>query len=185
MLQDLDKTIEELLKCELLPDLATQVTISFAPPNKEFLKSLPAISLFLYDVRENLDLRSNEWSLERSSNGTAMKKRPPARVDCSYLITAWSNDAADFQTEHKLLGEVMKVLLRYRQLPEAVLQGSLAQQEPPIRTAILRPNLLQSLGEFWQAIGGTPKAALNYTVTIAVSVDEAAESVPLVVSKTI
>ncbi|MDJ0747492.1 MAG: Pvc16 family protein [Xenococcaceae cyanobacterium MO_167.B27] len=27
---------------------------------------------------------------------------------------------------------------------------------------------LQSLGEFWQALGGKPKAALHYTVTIGV-----------------
>jgi Pvc16 N-terminal domain len=77
----------------------------------------------------------------------------------------------------------MKVLMRYPKLPEAVLQGSLAQQEPPMRTTILRPSLLQSFGEFWQAIGGTPKAALNYCVTIAVSVDRTIESIPLVVDK--
>jgi hypothetical protein len=81
------------------------------------------------------------------------------------------------------LGEVMKVLMRYPKLPEEVLQGSLAEQEPPIRTAILRPSLLQSLGEFWQVIGGTPKAALNYSVTIAVSVDRTIESIPLVLDK--
>lgn len=183
MLQDLDKTLEELLNRELLQDLAKQVTISFAPPNKEFLKSLPAIDLFLYDVRENLELRNNEWSVERGSNGIAMKKRPPVRVDCSYLITAWPSETADFETEHQLLGEVMKVLMRYPKLPEEVLQGSLAEQEPPIRTGILRPSLLQSLGEFWQAIGGTPKAALNYSVTIAVSIDRTIESIPLVLDK--
>jgi hypothetical protein len=37
------------------------------------------------------------------------------------------------------------------------------------------------LGEFWQAMGGKPKAALNYTVTISVAVHEAAEVIPLVV----
>lgn len=183
MLQDLDKTLEELLNRELQEDLAKQVTISFAPPNKEFLKSLPAIDLFLYDVRENLELRNNEWSVERDSNGIAMKQRPPVRLDCSYLITAWPSETADFQTEHKLLGEVMKVLMRYPQLPEEVLQGSLAQHESPIRTVILHPSLLQSFGEFWQAIGGTPKAALNYSVTIAVSVDQTIESIPLIVEK--
>jgi hypothetical protein len=39
------------------------------------------------------------------------------------------------------------------------------------------------LGEFWQAIGGTPKAALNYSVTIAVSVDRTIESIPLVLDQ--
>jgi hypothetical protein len=48
------------------------------------------------------------------------------------------------------------------------LQGSLEGQEPPLPAVSLQPGRLQSLGEFWQALGGKPKAALNYTVTIAV-----------------
>lgn len=196
MLKDLDRTLEELLKRELPLDLVSpkspgslspQVAISFVTPDSEFVNHVtpPAISLFLYDVRENLGLRSKEWSVERQSNGTAFKKRPPTRVDCSYLITAWPREKSDSQTEHYLLGEVMKVLLRYPEIPVEVLQGSLKTQEIPLRTVILRPSLLQSLGEFWQAIGGKPKPTLNYTVTIAVSVDEIGEPVTLVVDKQI
>ena len=33
-------------------------------------------------------------------------------------------------------------------------------------------NLLQSIGEFWQAMGGKPKATLHYAVTISVDVGE-------------
>ena len=92
------------------------------------------------------------------------------RVDCSYFITAWPSINAPnaAQDEHRLLGEVMQVLLRHSTLPEAVLQGSLAGQEPPLPTSILHPGRLQSLGEFWQALGET-QAALNYTVTIGVT----------------
>jgi hypothetical protein len=199
MLKDLDKTLKELLKRELPSDFVSsvgsdgefdesdnppQVEISFAPPDSQFSThvKLPAIGLFLYDVRENLELRSSAWSVERQSNGTAVKQRPPARVDCSYLVTAWPQNPSDFETEHLLLGEVMKVLLRYRKLPHSILQGSLKQQELPVGAVTLRPSLLNSLGEFWQAIGGKPKAMLNYTVTIAVSLEEAIEPVPLVVN---
>ena len=49
-----------------------------------------------------------------------------------------------------------------------LLQGGLQSQELPLPTAALQPGRLQSLGEFWQALGGKPKSALNYTVTIAV-----------------
>lgn len=162
-----------------------QVEISFAPPDNEFGRrvKLPAIGLFLYDVRENLNLRSNGRLLERTNDGTAIQKRPPIRLDCSYLVTAWPSDPSDYQTEHLLLGEAIKVLVRYPQLPEALLQGSLKTQEPALRAIALRPTLLNSLGEFWQAIGGKPKAALNYTVTISVPVDEAGEQLPLVVER--
>jgi hypothetical protein len=43
---------------------------------------------------------------------------------------------------------------------------------------------LQSLGEFWQALGGKPKAALNYQVTLSVEVAKP-ETVPLVTDKVI
>jgi hypothetical protein len=46
----------------------------------------------------------------------------------------------------------------------------LAAQEPPLPTSTLQPGRLQSLGEFWQALGGKPKAALNYSVTASVEV---------------
>ena len=173
MIQDLDHTLKVILQQELPSPLNDQVAISFDTPDDQFPPTSvtpPAIDLFLYDVRENHDLRSNEWSLQRESDGTGRLSQPLLRVDCSYLITAWPspstpNRAAD---EHRLLSEVMRVLLRFPKLPDDLLQGELADQELPLPTAVLQPGHLQSLGEFWQALGGKPKAALNYTVTLAV-----------------
>jgi hypothetical protein len=186
MLDDLDRTLRELLKRELSPALS-RTEISFAPPNPEFINktSLPAINLFLYDIQENLDLRETEWLIERQSDGTALRQRPPVRVSCSYVVTVWTQDPGDWQTEHHLLGEVMKALIRYPTLPAPILQGALQNQPPPPRSLALRPTQLQSLGEFWQAMGGKPKPALNYRVTIAVPVFETADIVPLVVSSQI
>ena len=188
MINDLDKTLKELLKQELPQELVSQVTISFDTPDDQFPPSsvtLPAIDLFLYDVRENRELRSNEWIVKRESNGTATKKRPPVRVECSYLITAWPSESAPnpAQDEHHLLGEVMKVLLRHPTIPAGILQGGLKGQEPPLPAITLQPGRLQSLGEFWQALGGKPKAALNYTVTIGVEVHKAVEIGPPVIDK--
>jgi hypothetical protein len=185
MIHDLDSTLRALLKRELPPSLAGQIAISFDPPDDQFPPQsviLPAIDLFLYDVRENHDLRSNEWSVRRESSGTAQRSMPPIRVDCSYLITAWPSKGTPTpaEDEHRLLGEMLTVLLRYPKLPGDLLQGRLRDQELPLPTTALQPGHLQSLGEFWQALGGKPKAALNYTVTIAVQPFGAVE-VPLVV----
>jgi hypothetical protein len=193
MINDLDRTLEKLLLSELPAEFvseeaSTRVTISFATPDDQFPPTsvtLPAIDLFLYDVRENRELRSNEWLVERRSDGTATRKHPPVRVDCSYLITSWASESVPnpAQDEHRLLGEVMKVLLRHSTIPAGVLQGSLRGQEPPLPAAVLQPGRLQSLGEFWQALGGKPKAALNYTVTIGVDVAAPVEVGPAVVDK--
>jgi hypothetical protein len=69
----------------------------------------------------------------------------------------------------------MHVLLRHPAIPAEVLQGSLQGQEPPLPAAALQPDDLQSLGEFWQALGGKPKAAFHYTVTISVEIAEPVE----------
>jgi len=173
MINDLDETLAVLLKRELPKGLAEQVHVSFGAPDDQFPPSsvtLPAIDLFLYDIRENLELRSNEVYLDRHMDGTATRTMAPVRIDASYLITAWpSQSVADpSEDEHRLLGEVIRALLRYRTLPEEVLQGSLLDQDLPLPVIPLQPGRLQSLGEFWQALGGKPKAALNYTVTLAV-----------------
>lgn len=180
MLGDLDKTLKKLLTRDLgSSGNGASVSISFDIPVDGSIANKPAINLFLYDVRENLEKRSSNWLSERQANGTAIRKPPPVKVDCSYFITTWSN-SVNSQEEHKLLGEVMKVLLRYRQLPEECLEGSLQGQELPVRAVGLRPNPSQSLGEFWQAMGGKPKATLNYTVTISVPIEGQEEEFPLV-----
>lgn len=190
MIDDLDKTLEILLKRELPPNLVGQVTISFETPDDQFPPSsvnLPAIDLFLYDVRENRELRDSKWDIERKSNGINIKKPSPIRVECSYLITAWPSESTPnpSKDEHSLLGEVMKVLLKYSTIPIDVLQGSLKNNELPLPTSALQSGHLQSLGEFWQSLGGKPKAALNFTATIAVDAVTPVEIGPPVTEKII
>jgi len=177
MINDLDATLSALLKRELPSALTDQVQLSFATPDGEFPPqsvTLPAIDLFLYDIRENLDLRSNEVYLDYNGSGTAIKSRAPARIDFSYLITAWPSESVPepAEDEHHLLGEVMRVLLCYKHIPEDILQGELLGQQPLLPVTSLQPGRLQSLGEFWQALGGQPKAALNYQVTVSIAVSE-------------
>ena len=98
------------------------------------------------------------------------------------MITAWAGEGGEkgVASEHELLGEVMRVLLRHRHIPEEYLKGDLKGQEPPVRAKALHPGNLQSMGEYWQAMGGKPKAALNYTITISVPLAEPEDLGPLV-----
>jgi hypothetical protein len=190
MIDDLDRAVEELLKRELSPGLVEQVGISFAAPDSEFPPSsvtLPAVDLFLYDVRENLELRNTGWTVEHSDDGKTVRRRNPVRVDCSYLITAWASEGSTTRAldEHRLLSEVLKVLLKHPTIPEVLLQGSLKGQEPPLPSSTLQPGRLQSVSEFWQALGGKPKAALNYTVTIGVFPQDTQDTERPVIDKTI
>ena len=81
MIDQLDSTLRELLK-SVIPEL-DDAKITFAAPTKQF-DTDPAVNLFLYDVRGNLELRSNEWkSVQKNGAGLAAERMPPAvRVDC-------------------------------------------------------------------------------------------------------
>ena len=180
MINDLDKTLAELLRHSLEPGLYDQVAISFAPPDNSFPPSsvkLPAIDLFLYDVRENRELRTNERIAERNADGRIVVRPPSVRVDCSYLITAWPG-SGEYADEHRMIGAVMAALVRYPVLPRPLLQGQLADQALPLPVTALQAGSLHSMGEFWQALGGKPKVALHYTATIAVQAGVGAEDAP-------
>jgi hypothetical protein len=177
MLDDLDRTLKHLLEASLPPDLRKQITITFAAPDGKFPPSavaLPAIDLFLYDIRENRDLRSVEPIIERLANGRVTERRAPVRVDCSYLITAWTTDGPDSTAgEHGLLGHVLRVLVRAPVIPAEALQGALRGDGETLPLLTLQAGRLQSIAELWQAAGGRPKAALHLTVTVPVWTSDA------------
>jgi len=182
LFDDLDATLAALLDRELPVE---NVTISFAAPDDQFPPSgvgLPAIGLFLYDIRENTQLRADRWESGSRADGMITRARAPVRVDCSYLITAWPSESAPNPAadEHRLLGAVMKVLLRHPRIPEEHLRGELLGQEPPVPTRFLAESQLHSLGEFWQAMGGKPKATLQYGVTVGLDVFEPVDVGPRV-----
>ena len=137
MFHDLDATLAQLLLRELVatyPDIKTD-NISFAAPDDEFRRGgykSPTLNLFLYDVRENWELRSSEWTYERR-NGRVTRQGPPIRVDCAYLITAWSAESGPqaVAAEHRLLGNVARALLKHRQLPDGVIQGGQQPGQAP------------------------------------------------------
>jgi hypothetical protein len=174
MLDDLDATLAKLLEQELAGTVGSQLAISFLPPGSDFPPSTvapPALNLFLYDVREDRDVRTGDWQLVRDDNGSPTGRRPPAlQIECSYLITAWpsSSSTDPARDEHRLLGEVVKALARHPVLPAAVLQGEMQLQQSPLPATALQAGRLQSIAELWQASGSRPKAALTCTVTIRV-----------------
>jgi hypothetical protein len=189
MIDALDRTLETLLRQELPPHILEQVAITFARPGEDFPPqsvSLPTIDLFLFDVRENRDLRTSEWLVE-GNVGTLTRERPPVRLDCSYLVTAWPSphvlQPEPSIQEHHLLGAVILALLRYPVLPAAVLEPELQHAGVEHPTTILHQGPLKGMADFWQALGGKPRAAFTYTVTVALQPFEPAPAGPPVTEK--
>lgn len=195
MLKDLDETLQLLLSNNLKNDVIDQrgYKISFEPPSQEIENEGTIINLFLYDIRENVELRSSvrTWDMPIKEEGVSKRVFASTRVDCSYLITVWTNrpqsnrddsNQVPFLYEHQILGEIMQILVRYRYIPSTILQGTLKKQELPVPIISLRSGQFQNLGEFWQAMGGKPKASIHCTVTIPVPyvLDDEQEKVTLV-----
>ena len=117
MIDDLDRTIRELLNQELPRVQAGQVDVAFFPPNRDWRREGSALNFFLYDVRENAALRQHQWQEVRTGEPGARAadhqvqlRRTPLRLDCFYMVTAWSTDPID---EHRLLTECLIALARY------------------------------------------------------------------------
>lgn len=165
MISDLDEAIKKLLvtKGEIEP---SQVDIKFETPDREWSASIskPTINIYLYDIRENHHLRGTEWGITKNSDGIAIRKKNPSRVDVYYLITVWANDAFD---EHRILWRVMSTLFCYPEIPDDVLSGELVRQNYPIKTTTVQPDgLFSNPADFWSALDNKIKASISYVVTL-------------------
>jgi Pvc16 N-terminal domain/Carboxypeptidase regulatory-like domain len=184
MIRDLSLTLRAILDQPGLPPELAEAQIVFDRPTEPFAPSPKAVDLFLYDIRENVDLRSNEPIVERF-NGQARIHRPPLRVACSYLVTAWPTGDGDEESalqEHRLLSQVLALLSRYPTIPQKFLKGKLIGQEPPLPMMTAQTSGLQNPAEFWTAIGNKLRASLTVTVTIAIPVLEP-EDAAIVISR--
>src|SRR5260370_1137641 len=173
MIRDLSETLKAVLQdptfAAVFPELAA-ADILFDRPLDPFNPPRTTIDVFLYDVRENLELRSNENTVVKIG-GQSITHPAALRLACSYLVTAWPVGGAELALqEHRLLTQVLRVLSRYPMIPASFLQGSLVGQDPPLPMVALHPDALKNLAEFWSSLGSKMKASLTVTVTISVPV---------------
>ena len=169
MISDLDETIKQLLIQEIPLD-PTEVDICFDMPGQEWSAGItkPTIDLYLYDIRENRDLRLYDWELERNEDKTATRRRLPVRIDLSYLITAWTSAVDD---EHRLLWYVLATLFRYPLIPPEIFQGELVGQDLLINTMVAQPDgPLRNPADFWASLDNRLKASVSYIVTVPLDI---------------
>ena len=173
MIRDLSTSLQAILSDPSLaapfPELH-QALISFDRPDDGFKPAQTTVDLFLFDVRENMELRSNEPRIERL-NGQAAIHRAPMRVACSYLVTAWPVGGTDLVLqEQRLLAQVLQAFSAYPTIPATFLTGKLIGQEPPLPMMASHPEELKNPAEFWTAIGNKMRASITVTVTISMDV---------------
>ncbi|MGK7896327.1 MAG: Pvc16 family protein [Xenococcus sp. (in: cyanobacteria)] len=189
MIRDLSQVLGRILEDSRLsssfPELAA-AQISFERPSETFNPGQTTVNLFLYDIREHLELRNNEPTIEMRG-GQAIIHNPPKRIACSYLVTAWPVGGAELPLqEHRLLSQVLQVFSAYPTIPESFLGGTLlVDQEPPLPMVTAQVDGVQSAAEFWTALGNQLRPSLTVTATIAFPLfwDQDPEEATLVITR--
>jgi len=170
MFDDLDASLAAVLDDPAAPAHVRTADVSFAVPDKAYTPGQATLNLFLHEVQENRALRDDTPVLERVAQGY-VSRRPPVRVDCTYLVTAWSTKTGGLQSaeEHQILGLTLQWLCRFPVLDTGHLQGVLQTppQPFPVAVTVAQRREGQSMGEFWTALGIAPRPAFSLTVTLA------------------
>ncbi|HEU4511089.1 MAG TPA: DUF4255 domain-containing protein, partial [Pyrinomonadaceae bacterium] len=154
MFQDLDSALTNLLNDPLAPADVVNADVSFETPDKNFTPPAATINLFLYELKENRELR-DPVPIRDIVGGVVVRRQPPLRTDCTYLVTAWANNLAGparVAAEHSLLGQTLVWLNRFPHVPESYFAGGgLADPPFPPPTLIAQPKPDNNAGEFWSA----------------------------------
>jgi hypothetical protein len=168
VIDDLSRTLKAVLHdpafAPVFPEL-NGAEIVFDCPLDPFTPASTTVDVFLYDLRENLDLRLNEVTITRVGNQIVTHQ---ASLLLSRNRVAGGGTDLAFQ-EHRLT-QVLRVLSHYPILPASFLQGALIGQDPLLPMVTLHPDALKNLVEFWSSLGNKLKPSLTVTVTIAVPV---------------
>jgi hypothetical protein len=123
--------------------------VFLGPPDRTFVGGLPSpgvsVNVYLADLRENRQLRTNERLRTPLANGAVREDPYPAWVDAHYLISAW--DTAKVPnvatlSEQRVLSAVSAALLGGDPLTPADVYGMPADPEvPALLIAFGFPNL--------------------------------------------
>lgn len=185
MLHLLDESLEAFLRA-VVPLAARDVDIAFEAPDGDWAAGIsrPTVDLYLWDVRVNLAEREYGEQIFPGENGLKYRRDPLPRVDCRYLVTAWTTEVRD---EHALLGRVLTALLLNPVIEAAHLRGALSSVLP-LPSLRLQSGDGSENSDFWSALGGQLKPGLDLVVTATVDAAALAVTGPpvadLVVSAT-
>ncbi|NDK99545.1 DUF4255 domain-containing protein [Photorhabdus bodei] len=155
---------------------ANKIDIRFDLPEINSIQSEPTVSVFLYDINEDLQLRSAEPRRYNPMTSTLLPGW--VNINCNYLITYWdankpSSDSSspDSQPNNqaaKVMTRILNALINNRQLTGI----------PGAYTRIIpQQENLNSLGNFWQALGNRPRLSLLYSITVPMKLQNIEHSV--------
>jgi hypothetical protein len=171
MLDLLDVLIRDVFLSAGIPNLTQPAQVRFQVPDATLRTDVtnvaaPVLCVYLADLRENRGLRSNE-RIPRPLNGDMSADPAPPRVDCHFLISAWSPvlpgpGVEPLLEEHQLLYQAMGALMRAGEIGPGrnYPPGSGKRLAWPVNfrddvfpMTVLPPEGFGKLSEFWTTMG--------------------------------
>ena len=154
---------------DYLPEDQT-IDVVFDLPDMDKLPSDPTLSVFLYEIHEDLQLRTGQVRGVKiaNDNKTATINSSWVNVNCNYLITYWdttetvgqgSPGSSSSSQAITIMNYVVNALINNRQLVTDDLPYSYVRMIAP-------KDELNSLGNFWQSLGNKPRLSLQASVTV-------------------
>jgi hypothetical protein len=160
---------------------ADDVDIAFDPPLKAWVgaRTRPTLSFFLFDIRENTELRSTSPETLRA-NGRGVHRVPPRRFDLRYLVSALTTVVED---EHLLIWRTLSMLMKTPTLPAELMPEPIRTLGLPVIGKVAGPDDSPRPLDVWSALENPPRPSLIYVVTLPLDL-ELETSAPLVLTRT-
>ncbi len=162
MLEELDGSLRDFLRAEV-PLRADDVAIDFALPDKDWSSRLSrsTVSLFLFDIRRST-ARSTAGRSVRQRDGVYERLHQVQMIKLRYLVTVWTAEASD---EHRVLGDILRLLAVSGDVPTHYLLGDLAELGNPVELGLGADDGPRS-SDLWSPLGVAPRANVELIVTM-------------------
>ncbi len=145
---DVGDTLVELLRGNM-QNLIPVDSIALVSPGEIEGKDNIRLSLFLYQVNENIHLKNREME----NLGASRLKAPPLALDLYYMLTSYPSPGIQDRTErteeeHSILGRAMQVLYDNPLLTGSALMGSLPAHDTKLHV-IASSMSLDDMSKIW------------------------------------
>jgi hypothetical protein len=150
---DIGETLIELLRDNMQDLIPRRQSIVLASPGEIEENDDVRLSLFLYQVLENVHLKNRDMQIKDPKTLVF----PPIALDLYYMLTSYPSGVQDIsertKEEHSILGRVIQILNDNAVLTGSVLKGGLAMNGCDLHIT-LSPLSLDDMTKMWTTFPG-------------------------------
>lgn len=180
---DIGETLIELLRDNMQDLIPRRQSIVMASPGEIETNDDVRLSLFLYQVLENVHLKNQEMQIKDPTTLVF----PPIALDLYYMLTSYPSGVQDItertKEEHSILGRVIQIINDNAILTGSVLKGGLSRNGYELHVT-LSPLSLDDMTKMWTTFPGkTFRSSICCLVTPVIIDTKREITVQRVVSK--